>query len=229
MRTIEFHKKPRPYFLMDEFLNPRLHKELFNEVKELEEHFKISKTKQITDDPIKEFMFTNSELSRRNIDLDELYGPNRDKSLLIMSLMKEVMVLRQRFMKEDYLFRIFDHVNSVETLLSRYGACDFYGWHKDNSHPSYRGRRILTLVYWFNTEPKRFTGGELMFGGNTIDPYTVVEPKNNRAILFESHSVHAVSNVHLSGDKFMDGRFSINMWFGITENPLYSLDVLLKK
>jgi len=214
---------------MDEFLNPRLHKKLFDEVFALKNHFVLSRTRNDTSSDIKQFMFENLELSRQNIDMDELYGTNRERSLLIMSLMKEVMILRQRFMKENYLFRIFDHVNSVETLLSRYGKCDFYGWHKDNSHPSYRGRRIITLIYWFNTEPKKFSGGELLFGGNTIDPYTTIQPMNNRAILFESHSVHAVNNVQLDSTEFMDGRFSVNMWFGITDNALYSLDVLLKK
>ena len=114
-------------------------------------------------------------------------------------------------------FSLISQVNSSETQLSRYGKCEFYGIHKDNSIEIPQ-TRILTLVYYVNKEPAKFEGGDLIIYNEKLDENLRIKPKHNRAILFESKTKHAVDTVKLNGD-FADGRFSVNCWLGF-ENLL---------
>ncbi len=80
----------------------------------------------------------------------------------------------------------------METILSSYGKCDFYGWHTD-THPSSPAGRILACVLHWNTEPQQYEGGELILTGKTIEDQLAYPPVHNTAILFESNKyVHAV-------------------------------------
>lgn len=70
------------------------------------------------------------------------------------------------------------------------------------------GLRRLSWVYYLNSEPKRFKGGDLLLG----DPGTqraVVEPAHGRIVVFASETVHEVTTVELAPDDFADARFSI--------------------
>tara|TARA_Y100000310_G_C20631192_1_gene788736 strand:+ start:103 stop:450 length:348 start_codon:yes stop_codon:yes gene_type:complete len=101
----------------------------------------------------------------------------------------------------------------METIISSYGMCDFYGWHTD-AMPHILQQRIITLVLHLNTEPQEYVGGELILTGSTIEDQLPYQPVHNRAILFQSNQcVHAVDETKHEGD-FKDNRFSINLWLG---------------
>jgi Rps23 Pro-64 3,4-dihydroxylase Tpa1-like proline 4-hydroxylase len=70
------------------------------------------------------------------------------------------------------------------------------------------GRRRLTWVYYLNSEPKRFRGGELLLGSPDTDR-AVLEPAHGRIVVFSSAIVHEVARVDLDPDAFGDARFSI--------------------
>jgi Rps23 Pro-64 3,4-dihydroxylase Tpa1-like proline 4-hydroxylase len=70
------------------------------------------------------------------------------------------------------------------------------------------GKRRLSWVYYLNSEPKRFSGGDLLLGEPGTDR-AVLEPAHGRIVIFSSETVHEVTTVHLAPDDFADARFSI--------------------
>jgi SM-20-related protein len=77
--------------------------------------------------------------------------------------------------------------------------------------------RVLTAVYYFHAEPKRFTGGNLRLlplrysaeEANHLD----IEPANDRLLLFPSWVPHRVMPVVSDSTDFRDSRFAINCWY----------------
>ena len=70
------------------------------------------------------------------------------------------------------------------------------------------GQRRLSWVYYLNSEPKRFTGGDLLLGELGTER-AVLEPRHGRIVVFSSETVHEVTTVHLVPDDFAGARFSI--------------------
>lgn len=108
----------------------------------------------------------------------------------------------------------------IERQLTAHGDGDFFGLHSDNGGAE-SDTRLMTFVYYFYEEPKRFEGGELRIydavehDDGTLHPadtFHVVEPANNSIVLFESGAFHEVRTVRT--DAGFDGsRFSVNGWF----------------
>jgi len=222
MQVINFYEEPVPHLIVDEFLEPRQAKKCLEEVITLEPHYKDAEILHHThlkdDDDCEDckkdrVYLTNTIRDNKILYLDEYYKDKRNESNLLRSLMDTTYetyflpVINQL----PYLFPIIENVNSTESILSSYGKCDFYGWHKDTLPD--REQRIITLIYYLNIEPPKFTGGELVFAGKNISDNKLITPKHNRAVFFESKRAHRVNNVQLVGD-FKYHRFSINMWFG---------------
>lgn len=78
------------------------------------------------------------------------------------------------------------------------------------------GRRRLTWVYFLNSDPKRFRGGDLLLGSPGTDR-VVLEPAHGRILVFCSAIAHEVTPVSLDPDGFGDARFSITGF--ISERP----------
>jgi len=78
------------------------------------------------------------------------------------------------------------------------------------------GRRRLSWVYYLNSEPKRFSGGDLLLGSPDTDR-AVLEPAHGRIVIFSSAIAHEVTPVRLEPDDFGDARFSITGF--ISEQP----------
>jgi len=81
-------------------------------------------------------------------------------------------------------------------------------------------KRQLTYVYYFNREPKGFTGGELRIYDDTIrngklaatDSYQIVEPRHNSIVFFQAAVMHEVMQVSVASRDFRDARFTVNGW-----------------
>ena len=120
-----------------------------------------------------------------------------------------------------YPLNQFSYTNFHETQVSRYGnEGQKYDWHVDAGDKS---SRMITFVYYFNSEPKKYKGGEITFTSSPLHnniplddnaPKITVIPENNTAYMFDSWTPHAVSNTK-SPDTFKYGRFSVNTWIGI--------------
>ena len=81
-------------------------------------------------------------------------------------------------------------------------------------------KRQFTYVYYFNREPKGFTGGELRIYNDTIrngklaatESYQVIEPRHNSIVFFQAAVMHEVMTVHVPSKQFRDSRFTVNGW-----------------
>jgi Rps23 Pro-64 3,4-dihydroxylase Tpa1-like proline 4-hydroxylase len=75
--------------------------------------------------------------------------------------------------------------------------------------------RVLSGVYYFNAEPKAFTGGALRLhaiGGKEGENFVDIEPARNSLVVFLSWAPHEVLPVSCPSKRFIDSRFAINYW-----------------
>lgn len=83
-----------------------------------------------------------------------------------------------------------------------------------SSTPAF-GDRMLSAVYYFHEEPKRFSGGALRLhrlGAVSGDAGLDVSPDNGRLVVFPSWWPHEVLRVSCETGAFEDSRFSFNCW-----------------
>ncbi len=81
-------------------------------------------------------------------------------------------------------------------------------------------KRQFTYVYYFNREPKGFTGGELRIYDDTIrngklaatESFQAIEPRHNSIVFFQAAVMHEVMPVHVPSKQFRDSRFTVNGW-----------------
>jgi len=81
-------------------------------------------------------------------------------------------------------------------------------------------KRQLTYVYYFNREPKGFTGGELRIYDDTIrngklaatESFQLIEPRHNSIVFFQAAVMHEVMPVNMPSKQFRDARFTVNGW-----------------
>lgn len=78
--------------------------------------------------------------------------------------------------------------------------------------------RVLSCVYYFSEQPRRFSGGELRLHGfpdpfrETPGPVVDVAPEPDKLVIFPSWLQHEVLPVHVPSKAWSDCRFSINCW-----------------
>jgi SM-20-related protein len=106
----------------------------------------------------------------------------------------------------------------IETELVAHGDGAFYKRHIDTQtghHPDSERIRVLSGVYYFNAEPKAFTGGALRlhaFGGEGGDNFVDIKPTRNSLLVFLAWAPHEVLPVSCPSKRFIDSRFAINCW-----------------
>jgi Rps23 Pro-64 3,4-dihydroxylase Tpa1-like proline 4-hydroxylase len=97
------------------------------------------------------------------------------------------------------IFRYFILCNRDTTLLSYYSEGDYYEEHQDMS--------LITILNYFNEEPKPFEGGNLLFNDFDIE----IEVKNNRTVIFPGCYSHEVLPITKVEDNH-SGRFCITQF-----------------
>ncbi len=110
-------------------------------------------------------------------------------------------------------------VGDIECQMTAHNDGDYFKLHNDNGSPD-TATRVLTYVYYFFAEPKRFTGGQfrlyhsrIIGGAYHLGEHAAdIEPKNNSVLFFPSYCHHEVLPVHCASGQFADGRFTINGW-----------------
>lgn len=116
-------------------------------------------------------------------------------------------------------------VSQVEMQLTAHNDGCFYKIHNDSGSKK-TATRMITYVYYFNQEPKQYSGGELRIyetelrAGSALSnsQFKSVEPRNNSIVFFDSRCKHEVMPVRCPSQQFEDGRFTLNGWFRRTEN-----------
>jgi SM-20-related protein len=100
--------------------------------------------------------------------------------------------------------------------LVAHGDGAFYKRHIDTARDRDNTRiRILSGVYYFNAEPKAFTGGALRLhaiGGKESENFVDVEPARNSLAVFLAWAPHEVLPISCPSKRFIDSRFAINCW-----------------
>lgn len=110
-------------------------------------------------------------------------------------------------------------LGDIESQLTMHNDGNFYKVHNDNGSPD-TATRVLTYVYYFNREPKAFSGGELVIYDSKIqgkyyvkaETFKTIEPSNNIIVFFQSRYMHEVLPVKCDSKDFADSRFTINGW-----------------
>lgn len=229
MQKIEYFTEPFPHFVIDNFLTLKAAREILKECIDLKPFYEQAKvmgdTHLVPDncDLCKSKQKTLRHMSRDNetLSLDSMFEKKRHKSPTLEFL--EQAITSQTFFtvmdKADSIFPILNQVTTSESMISRYGKCDFYGWHQDNDIGDMREKRVITVSYYINKEPIKFKGGNLLLRYDDGVKIKEVIPKHNRAIIFPSNKIHAVEYVDLSGKAWDEGRFSIQYWLGF--NNMY--------
>jgi SM-20-related protein len=108
----------------------------------------------------------------------------------------------------------------VELVAHRDGC--YFRPHIDTTTGSIRNQlksdRVLSMVYYFHSHPKGFSGGELVMAPLVKGEPQIIEPKDNRLIAFPSFLPHEVKPVACPGDNFADARFAVSCWLHRARN-----------
>jgi len=134
----------------------------------------------------------------------------------------ELMVNRIKAILPDVLGKLnlpSFPLGDIESQLTMHNHNNFYKLHNDSGSPD-TATRFFTYVYYFNREPKAFSGGELQIYDSKIEnnfyvaaeTFRTVEPRNNSIVFFLSRYMHEVLPVSCPSKAFADSRFTINGW-----------------
>jgi SM-20-related protein len=117
--------------------------------------------------------------------------------------------------------RIFPELGaswSTELQITAHGDGDYFTCHNDSGSPVTNARTI-SFVYYFNLQPARFSGGDLVLYDSPVDRLDLVSPSrhlvppvSNTMVFFRSTAWHEVAPVACPSQAFVDRRFTINGW-----------------
>ena len=207
----EFIYDPVQLIIIRDIFTKKENAEIFTEAIKNKNNFKLAVTTG------------NKENFRSNISLDYdiLYNKDRIKSKLLTLIDRTFKNEKFTEVLSSFVFPInsLDVTNYHETEVSRYGdQGQQYKYHTD-----YNGNRLITLVYYFHKEPKKYKGGEIQFTRSPISNGKILDknetpinitPENNMMVIFGSKVAHTVLPTK-SPKTFDNGRFSVNIWIGV--------------
>jgi 2OG-Fe(II) oxygenase superfamily len=145
--------------------------------------------------------------------LDDLFGSMPERSTTLSIIKGKVWSDECKALwHEGYsIFETINYASNHEAVVSRYGDGAFYRKHRDTRYDVLR-KRLVTLVYYANRLPQRFSGGALTLWED--DASLRIEPKHDRAVIFPSFLFHEVEPVSMASKLWDDARFSLNYWIG---------------
>lgn len=91
----------------------------------------------------------------------------------------------------------------------------FTGPHRHSGEKGLPTHRAVSGVYYFYSEPKSFSGGELRIHSFASDSEAAVDiiPAQNSFVVFPSFAPHEVLPVTCPSRRFADSRIAVNCWF----------------
>ena len=112
------------------------------------------------------------------------------------------------------------NVGRVECQVTSSTDGSYFRPHTDQGKSAIDATRKLTYVYYFNREPRGFTGGDLRIYDDefqngkfsSTDTFQLVEPRNNSIVFFNAAIMHEVTQVQVPSKDFADSRFTVNGW-----------------
>jgi hypothetical protein len=108
-------------------------------------------------------------------------------------------------------------VGRIEMQMTASGDGDYFAMHRDRDDTD---TREISFVYFFHTEPRQFSGGELRIFDNEIihgksvptDRSQLISPRQGMAVFFPSRNEHEILPVRVHGKEFKHSRFTVNGW-----------------
>ena len=187
-----------PYVLLENFLEPAILAELLDFVATHEKDF-VGST-----------VSTNDSEYRRSL---VLHNFPRFAELL----RDRVHALAPRLAERFGLGAL--SIGEIECQLTASNDGDFFRLHNDSGSADTLSR-ALTYVYYFNREPRGYSGGEFRLYNSRVanghyecgEKAADLEPKNNSILFFPSFCHHEVLPVRCPSKTFIDSRFTINGW-----------------
>jgi len=188
---------------------------LFENIFNFEEQKSIFKECMFLCDPIKLQLTERSSAARRKdgklkksnkgLFLEEIYKDRKYSNYLALYKKPFELLDMNTIAKQDDNFLPYTTTNVDNTLFSYYQDGDYYESHIDDAK--------FTYLFWACSEPKQFTGGELVLD----DINYTVEIKNNSGILFPSKARHTVNKIAMEDKTPFNcrGRFSFSTFFGV--------------
>jgi SM-20-related protein len=115
-------------------------------------------------------------------------------------------------------------LEDMERQLTIHGDGDFFTRHADRADDDHRA---ITYVYYFNCEPKGFSGGELRLyeesdeiPSEDAEDFIEIQPINNSVVFFPSWTHHEVAPVHSEARGLEGARFTVTGWFHSAHHEL---------
>lgn len=190
------------YLVIDDFLSPEMAGELLAHAIGSEADFRPTEIMRPTEG------YVNPDF-RQSLICDSGLGP-----------LKQPFRAALQSRSDEFLAAVgiprFD-IAKIEVQLIAHGDNHFYNAHIDThrgpGHVIERDYRVLTCVYYFHRHPKGFSGGELALHAlGDSDEIALVEPVDNRLVVFPSFVRHEVRRTQCPSRAFGDSRFAINCW-----------------
>ncbi len=140
--------------------------------------------------------------NKKSIFLDHLYTDRNCSNILTVN--------RKIFTIVNHLENIFisnylNYSDYDETMITYYEDGAYYKSHYD--------RYVISSITTFWEEPKKFSGGDLIF----TDFEYLPKMKNNTMIIFPSFIFHEVTPISLKYDIGNNGRYTINQFYSIRQ------------
>jgi Rps23 Pro-64 3,4-dihydroxylase Tpa1-like proline 4-hydroxylase len=110
-------------------------------------------------------------------------------------------------------------LDSIECQVTAHFDGGFYHAHTDTGSSDTQGR-IFSYVYYFQSRPHAFFGGELKLYEPHVEngfdvsgaKYSLISPEDNSIVFFPSHIMHEVLPTYVRSGAFSDSRFTVNGW-----------------
>lgn len=142
--------------------------------------------------------------SNVGIFLDELYENRRHESEILTIHNNIVNVMfNTHLLNRNIVFKYFNHTQSHHTLVSAYLDGGSYFTHTDES--------VLTSVTFLWNQPKKFSGGSLLFKDYDI----LFEPDLGDVVIFPGFCSHEVNEVTLAENNLLNARYSVSQFFNM--------------
>src|SRR5689334_2469701 len=200
--ALQLKRPALPFLVMEEFLSPEHHAEVVKLALAAESRFQRSTTAG---------------------------GSGRRRSSRVLTEnapITDIVIPRLNQVVSDVAWRL--HVEraanasgapGVECQVTAHNDGDFYNMHNDSGAAGLE-QRTISYVYYFQSRPQAFRGGELRLYEVAVkdgvyvagDQHWLVKPKDNSAVFFPSHTMHEVLPVSCSSKQFADSRFTVNGW-----------------
>lgn len=108
-------------------------------------------------------------------------------------------------------------LSDIELEMVAYNDGAHFALHSDTytRDQKSRGDRMLSAIYYFHRQPKRFDGGYLRvhrIGAQPGDEGVDIPPDDNSLVIFPAWGPHEVLPVMCRSKLFADSRFAINCW-----------------